>query len=207
MSRVFTCFLFGLLTLSYGAKADEANPLDKIYACADVVDDMERLACFDASVLRVKTDEEQGSFATITRNDADEMQTEAFGFSFPKLSGFNPFKRSTEELSDSAVETSESTLTEAAKQPETKAKKAVERNEEGRIVKLSFEIKTIKKGGDNKLMIVFENGQVWQQSSSKNIRISRNSPPTSAEISTGSLGSYFIKLEGSGSRFKAKRLR
>ena len=63
----------------------EGTPVDAVYACADEADDAARLACYDAAVGRMKTAQDAGEIATVTRADVEEVQKDTFGFSIPSL--------------------------------------------------------------------------------------------------------------------------
>lgn len=56
-----------------------------VYACIDVADDLERLACYDAAVGRLKAAEETGDVVTVTREQVEEVKRDSFGFSLPSL--------------------------------------------------------------------------------------------------------------------------
>ncbi|MGB3627223.1 MAG: hypothetical protein WA989_15430 [Henriciella sp.] len=64
--------------------ADSASTT-RVYACIDVADDLERLACYDAAVGRLKAAEETGDVVTVTREQVEEVKRDSFGFSLPSL--------------------------------------------------------------------------------------------------------------------------
>lgn len=67
------------------AAQDDAASTEAVYACAQIGEDAERLACYDAAVGRLKAAEEAGEVTTISRADVDAVQRESFGFSLPSL--------------------------------------------------------------------------------------------------------------------------
>ena len=69
------------------ANAEETKPAttDAVYACASITDDIERLACYDNAVGRLKAAEDAGEVTTISRAEVETVQREAFGFSLPSL--------------------------------------------------------------------------------------------------------------------------
>ncbi|MEL6860424.1 MAG: hypothetical protein AAGL11_01190 [Pseudomonadota bacterium] len=79
----------GLLTA--GAQAQETNLEPKpistqaIYACAEISDDMERLACYDESVGRLEAAEAAGEVTTISKAEVEEIERDSFGFSLPSI--------------------------------------------------------------------------------------------------------------------------
>lgn len=66
----------------------ESTPeaLTQVYACRDIADEAQRLACYDTAVGRLREAETSGSVVAIDRGQAQEMDREAFGFSLPSLS-------------------------------------------------------------------------------------------------------------------------
>lgn len=79
--------IFALFLLTPAAMAQQAEPAstEAVYECAALSDDMERLACYDAAVGRLKAAEEAGEVTTISRTEVETVQREAFGFSLPSL--------------------------------------------------------------------------------------------------------------------------
>ncbi len=67
------------------ASAPETVSTATVYACADLADDTDRLACYDNAVGRLKAAEETGDVMTVTRQEAEEVKRESFGFSLPSL--------------------------------------------------------------------------------------------------------------------------
>lgn len=68
------------------ASAEEAPPsTEAVYACADIAEDSERLACYDAAVGRLKQAEQAGEITTVSRADVEAVERESFGFSLPSL--------------------------------------------------------------------------------------------------------------------------
>lgn len=168
-----------LALLIFEASAQENTPLDSIYSCAVIEADLDRLACYDQAVGRAKEAQQAGEFQTITRQEAEEVQKDAFGFSLPSLPKFRlpSFGSDGDDI---------------------------KRDDDGDISEIVLAIKEISTDRLGKVEIVFENGQVWYQADTKKIRVSRKRPPTEATIKRGSLGSFLIKLS-TGESFKAKR--
>ena len=165
--------------LIFEAQAQDNSPLQTIYECAEIDDGTERLACYDNAVGRTRQAQEAGEFQTITRQEAEDVQKDAFGFSMPSLPKFR--------LPSFGNEGDE-----------------VKRDDEGDISEVVLVIDRITEDRLGKVFIEFENGQAWRQSDSKRIRVSRKRPPESATIKRGSFGSFLIKLS-TGESFKAKR--
>lgn len=81
------CFI----AIAAPAAAQEQPPgtpgvLDQVYACANIADETERLACYDGAVGRLREAQTSGNLVAVDRGQAQEMDREAFGFSLPSLS-------------------------------------------------------------------------------------------------------------------------
>jgi len=59
--------------------------LDEVYACAEVADEAARLACYDAAVGRLREAQNSGNLVAVDREQAREIERDAFGFSLPSL--------------------------------------------------------------------------------------------------------------------------
>ncbi|MBN8608532.1 MAG: hypothetical protein J0L81_16575 [Caulobacterales bacterium] len=59
--------------------------LDRVYACAAVNGEAERLACYDAAVGRLREAQTAGNIVAVDRAQAQEIERDAFGFSLPSL--------------------------------------------------------------------------------------------------------------------------
>ena len=171
----------GISLLSGSAFADGTSPLESVYACALVQNDSERLACYDAAVGNTKQAEDKGEFTTFTRTEAENVQKDAFGFSLPSLPKFAMPSFGGGE------------------------KDGVKTDADGQIEEVELAISDIRNDAYGNVLITFENGQVWVQSDSNKVRVSKKRTPTSASVKRAALGSYLIQLS-TGERFKAKRV-
>jgi hypothetical protein len=70
--------------VSLPALAEDVST-DDVYACAGITTDVDRLACYDTAVGRLKVAEEAGEVTTITRAEVEKVKRESFGFSIPSL--------------------------------------------------------------------------------------------------------------------------
>ncbi len=80
------CFV----ALAAPALAQEQAPatpgvLDQVYACATVTDEAARLTCYDNAVGRLREAQSSGNLVAVDRQQAQEIQRDAFGFSLPSL--------------------------------------------------------------------------------------------------------------------------
>ncbi|MEM0984661.1 MAG: hypothetical protein AAGJ32_00295 [Pseudomonadota bacterium] len=58
---------------------------------------------------------------------------------------------------------------------------------------------------DGKLLVSLNNGQIWRQTDSTRVTVSKKSPPAEATVKKAALGSFRIKL-GRARAFRAKRV-
>lgn len=91
-ARFLIPILTGFILLNTSAfAADDSSdtietPLSSIYACAEISNSTQRLACFDASVAKLHTAEQNKEIVTIDAKAAKKLKREAFGFNLPSLS-------------------------------------------------------------------------------------------------------------------------
>jgi hypothetical protein len=82
-------FILLCLCVAPAAFAQQGQPapevLNRVYACAEIADNSQRLACFDAAVGGLKQADQQGEFAGIDRQQAQEVERDSFGLSLPSL--------------------------------------------------------------------------------------------------------------------------
>ncbi|MEM5516862.1 hypothetical protein WNY37_07860 [Henriciella sp. AS95] len=77
--------MLGIVMPSFAEEASQPVSTSAVYACSDIAEDSERLACYDAAVGRLKLAEESGEVVTVTREEVDEVQRDSFGFNLPSL--------------------------------------------------------------------------------------------------------------------------
>lgn len=121
-----------LLFLAAPAFAQE-KPLAKVYACSDIKDGAQRLACFDAAVAGLKADEAKGDVAVVSRGQIREAEVKSFG------------------LPNASVTSSVAAAAGKPAKPEETPDK----------VKMA--VKSISAASDGKIFFSMENGQVWRQ--------------------------------------------
>ena len=76
----------------------QAQPeaIASVYACAQIHQDAQRLACYDAAVAHLQQAQEQGQVVAVDRQQAETIQRDAFGFHLPSLSRMLPSLRGAE---------------------------------------------------------------------------------------------------------------
>lgn len=87
MRVVLISLCFVALAVSAQAQERDQTPqvLDQVYACANVSGEAERLACYDAAVGRLREAQNTGNLVAVDRQQAQQIEREAFGFSLPNL--------------------------------------------------------------------------------------------------------------------------
>lgn len=114
------------------AAAQDAS-LSKVYACADIKDGAQRLACYDAAVASFRQAEEGGNVAVVSKEQIQQVEKDAFGLEVP-----------------AANVLAAKTLT-----PKNEKRQPLEH--------LSLPVKSVQPQRDGTLVFVMENGQVWKQ--------------------------------------------
>lgn len=61
-----------------------------VYACAQIQDDTQRLACFDRTVGTLRQAENEGQVVAVDRAQAAEIERDSFGFNLPSLARLLP---------------------------------------------------------------------------------------------------------------------
>ncbi len=148
----------------------QETPLSGIYACADETADAARLACFDAAVAALRTDEEEGEVAVVTSERIEQVAAESFG----RPGG-----------ADLAAVAPRVAAASAAR-----AESIAESPDEVRLT-----VVKIDEQRDGKIWLTMENGQVWRQTTGGRARY-RGNGPWQAEITAGAVGGYRLKLDG-----------
>lgn len=91
------------------------SPLSSIYACKEITDSDERLACYDAQVDILRSAEKNKEIVAIDIESAKQIKREAFGFSLPSLSRIGLPKIGTDEKIDSVTLSVKSVRTQGSR--------------------------------------------------------------------------------------------
>ena len=78
--------------------------LEGLKACQQLVDDTERLACFDAAVGKIVTASETGDVQVVDREDVRQTKRSLFGFRLPDLGIFGGGDDEEDELFETTIE-------------------------------------------------------------------------------------------------------
>ncbi|MGQ0533300.1 MAG: hypothetical protein ACT4OF_11510 [Caulobacteraceae bacterium] len=93
-------FVFAAFAGRAAAQTEPESPLAPVFACSDIANDQDRLACFDRVVREVRQATSDGRLVTVDRAQAETLRRESFGLSLPSV--FSLFSRS--EDADSALD-------------------------------------------------------------------------------------------------------
>jgi len=185
-----------LTPVAYAQSGD--SPLQPLFECRNIADDDARLACLDAAVETLYGNAESGEVVAVDRGQIEAAEESIFGLSLPNFSIPGLGRRSG----------GEGDLVEAdatAQSPD----RIVHRTEDGdieRIENLSVTDIEINRAGD--VVVTLANGQVWRQTDGTHIQGLRGGvrPGLTANIRSGALGSYFMRLNNGGRWFRAERV-
>ncbi len=142
ITRITLSVCFGLfwLALTYQTAMAEDKPADTIesplsalYECSKIPDPVKRLACFDGSVAKLRTAEQNKEVVAIDAKVARKIKREAFGFNLPALSKIGLPKIALPSL-----------------------------GEKDKTDMLVADVKSVRKSG-HKYVITLKNGQIWRQ--------------------------------------------
>lgn len=177
--RMLLAPLLAAALIAAPAQADDTaiNPTDPVYACASVPEDSARLACFDAAVATLRSQEEAGLVQTIDVAQIQNIEKEAFGFSMPSLPAL--FSRS---ASDGSKDSRDD------------------------IDEITVAVKSARiQGVTGRALVVLENGQTWEQIDTVKVQATSMRKAKEARIRKAALGSFMMTVDG-GRGFRVKRI-
>lgn len=211
--------------------AHAAEPLGDVYACADVPGDAARLACFDAAVASLRSAQDEGELVAVSREEINEVRRDAFGFNLPSLprlgglfGGRDKADAPAASASDGArrvdltprgdkltapVVVPPETATPAAPQAAPQRTVAVAPPAPERIDRVEHAIVRTKSIAPNRLRFYLDNGQVWDQTDPRKLRIprERDGRTNTVEIKRAALGSFLLRVNGEGVAVRVQRRR
>jgi hypothetical protein len=154
------------------------DALNQVYACRDIADEAQRLACYDGAVGRLRQAQDTGNIVAVDRGQAQEMDREAFGFSLPSLSrifggggGGNQSAASTPQFE--------------------------------RVDNIQMQIASVSVRRNMPSTFRMTNGQVWVQIDDENARNAREGGQVTIE--RASMGSYLMRVEAGGPAIRVRR--
>jgi len=173
----------GVLAMAVGASAADkpvekkrAAALQAIVDCRRMTDDTARLACFDAAAAKLDDAEAAGQVVVVDREQARAVRKDIFGLQLPSLDIFN--------------------LGAGGKGAAASAKG-------DDVASITAKATSAYRLGDGKWVIDLDTGAVWRQIDTNVLAIDPHQG-SKIEIRKGSLGSFFLKVDGQPA-FKAHR--
>lgn len=180
----------------------DSSPLAPLFACRDIQNDAERLACLDREVDTLRGETEAGEIVAVDRQQIDAAEEATYGLQIPGFSlpdvprlSLPTLRSESEDLADA----------EAAS-PATQ--RTVIRDDEGRIERIeNLAVASIGETAYGRLVIELQNGQTWTQIDDTRVVLPRSIPEDemTASIRNASLGSHLMQLNGRGRWFRARR--
>lgn len=154
------------------------NVLNQVYACRDIADEAQRLACYDGAVGRLQEAQNSGGLVAVDRQQAQEMDRESFGFHLPSLS--NIFGGGSDNQS-------------AASTPRFE-----------RVDDVQMEIASVTHQRNGPSTFRMTNGQTWVQIDDEVARNVRQGG--SVTIRRASLSSYLMSVAAGGPAIRVRRV-
>lgn len=192
----------GLITLAITcapAAMAQSQAEDPLIQCIGIEDDAERLACFDRVV---RAQAAAPSTAADTRVESAsvaeaEEETRRFGLPRPSLPSFLRFGGEDGERDQAQAEEPYSVG------PETQI---IERADDGDITMVLMTVAEVTEHGYGTQRFRMTNGQVWEVTGGRSVRIPRHQGPLQAEIRSGLLGGYTLRVNGRGTAVRVRRI-
>ena len=183
----FVCRSFALLVFILPAAASADALRDELRVCRDLPDDDSRLICYDDAVDRSRqnTSSRPAPAAAISpaaapAEPAGAAGTAATAGAAASLSQEALFGKTTDEV--------ERTVEEATG--------------DERIDRLNATVTQLQQYAYNKVLITLDNGQVWKQIDTSNLRLRTGD---AVEIERASLGSFMLRKQGSKRSMRVSR--
>ena len=158
----------------------QAGPLTDIQKCAEIKDSIKRLACYDNLAKSLNS-------RNSTKPPVEVRITE------PKKHTSNMVAARPSQTKPIVVKQPQSSVDDFGGEHLKK---------KGRIEEVFFTVKSVKKVMQNKLVVTFNNGQVWYQTDENFLKVL---PGDRVKLSKGMLGVIYLKTENQNRRIKVKR--
>jgi len=160
------------------AQSDSNNgAMDELKNCQLIQDDNQRLGCYDRAMSTLNTAIQSKEVFVIEKSEIEEARVEGFGKNHSESSPVN------------------SIVEKEASINKSKASSDL----------VSVIVKT-EKTARNRTRFYLENGQVWQQTNSGNVYVSKKKQNT-AHIRKASVTGYKLKINNKGTLIRVKRIK
>jgi hypothetical protein len=206
------------LSLLAGAAPSSADSLKDMLACRDVPQADERLQCYDAAAHNAAKTPTPVAVTTNTGTVAAGGFGQNVSSREADLAAREAALKEREARLAKPVETAEEEATlfgipipftkkDRFNQVTELPNQTIERDENGVVEAMTVNVREFTVGGDDRLTLVLENGQVWRQIEGDSIQLSsKPSKPHVARITRGALGSFNLQLNKMNRAVKVRRI-
>ena len=178
-----------------------------LLACREITDQVQRVACLEEQVAAFAEALESGRVYVVEDEQVRDAERESFGFARNSLTSFaNAIGLGRDRDGEDTGGAGE------ADQPGISFDDGVtaETDSSGRLSQLSgLTVASVTRNRLGRITIRLENGQVWRQTDDTTVLRVRDrhiEAGLTAEIQSGVLGAYFMRLSHSPRRFRAERV-
>lgn len=194
------------LALFFPAAASAQSPdLQAVIACSSITEDAARLACYDQAVAPLS--EMSDDLVVVNRSEVEAVEQDGFGLELPSLPNLSLSLfggRSERGLEEPSARETPATgnAEEAPRQSEV-----LSRTDGGQIDEIRLQLARIERRGYDDVFFIMENGQVWEHVGGPDLRSAPNfnRGPVYAEIRRATMGSYLLRVNGSGAAYRVVR--
>jgi hypothetical protein len=203
MNKMLLSVVFGAFLFSLTAKAEKLS--EAILKCTQEKNSLKRLICFDSLSKDVKQyeDGERPDFIIPNFNlsgDTEPVTTERVrspvALTSPVAS--TPPAAPSSNTAPVSAESNESDRVASLGLPKVK-KRDIEKDE-----KIYMTVAEVERSSNKKLKLTFENGQVWRQTDTVSIKVSKGND---VYLERGSFGSFWLSKDNTKKRIRVKRER
>lgn len=201
------CLSAGLITLAIAcapAAIAQSQAEDPLIQCIGIENDAERLACFDrivraqsAATSAAPLDGAEAAEAAAEAEAEAEEETRRFGLPRPSLPAFLRFGSEEGERDQAQTDPAYSV------EPETQI---IERADDGDVTIVLMTVAEVTEHGYGAQRFRMTNGQVWEATGGRSVRIPRSQGPLQAEIRRGLFGGYTLRVNGRGTAVRVRRI-
>ena len=176
----FSCFCIGAIWLSsssWAQSVSENGAMDDLKNCQLIQKDKPRLECYDQAMSKLNSAIQSKDLFVIEKSEIEEAREENFG------------KSSSESAPIRAIIDKEASNSKDESHPDL----------------VSVIVKT-EKTTRNRTRFYLENGQIWEQTNSGNVYVSKKKTNT-AHIRKASITGYKLKINNKGTLIRVKRIK
>ncbi|WP_306015356.1 hypothetical protein [Oceanicaulis sp. MMSF_3324] len=194
------------LALFFPTAASAQSPdLQAVIACSNITEDAARLACYDEAVAPLT--DISDDLVVVNRSEVEAVEQDGFGLELPSLPNlsFSLFGGRSESSLEEPAEDEAAAPGNTAEAP--RQSEVLSRTNGGQIDEIRLQLAEIERRGYDDVFFVMVNGQVWEHVGGPDLRRSPNfnRGPVYVEIRRASMGSYLLRVNGSGAAYRVVR--